>query len=139
MAKKQGGRPSFKPTAALRRKVSVAAGGGMSHEEIAIGLKISRPTLEKHFAYELSHGAYARRLEVLDAMHRTAKRGNVAAQKAYMALDPQIAATPLPKDAPKVPPKGKKEQAKDDAVGAQQGTGWGDLLPPLGNVVPIRT
>lgn len=125
-------RPAHKPTAATRRKVAVAAGAGMAHEEIAIGLGITRPTLSKHYEKELSQGAYEKRLEVLDAMHRMAKKGNVAAQKAYVALTPAAAAPPIPKPEP----KGKKEQANDEAQTAQQGTGWADLLPA--NVVSIR-
>lgn len=126
------GRPAFKPTPAQRRKVSVAAGAGMSHEEIALGLGIARNTLEKHFEQELSVGAYSRRLEVLDAMHRTAVKGNVAAQKAYVALTPAVAAPPVPAEKP----KGKKEQAEADATSAARGTDWDDLLPP--GVTPIR-
>ena len=126
------GRPAFKPTPAQRRKVSVAAGAGMSHEEIALGLGIARNTLEKHFEQELSVGAYSRRLEVLDAMHRTAVKGNVAAQKAYVALTPAVAAPPVADEKP----KGKKEQAEADAASAARGTDWDDLLPP--GVTPIR-
>lgn len=128
-------RPTYKPTAADRRKVAIAAGAGLSHEEIAIGLGIARNTLEKHFEAELSHGAYAKRLEVLVAMHAAAKRGNVAAQKAYTSLPmPRAATTPLPPDAAaapkgKAPAKGKKEQAQADALTAQAGTDWQDLLP----------
>lgn len=126
------GRPAFKPTPAQRRKVSIAAGAGMAHEEIALGLGIARNTLEKYFEEELSVGAYSRRLEVLDAMHRTAVKGNVAAQKAYVALTPAVAAPPVPVEAP----KGKKEQAQADAVTAADGTDWDDLLPA--GVTPIR-
>lgn len=109
----------------------------MAHEEIALGLGISRNTLEKHFEHELSIGAYEKRLEVLDAMHRTAKKGNVTAQKAYMALDPHVAAPPIPAPPPEQPEKpvpepklGKKEQAQADAVTAHQGTDWEGLLKP---------
>lgn len=112
----------------------MAAGAGMTHEEIALGLGITRPTLSKHYERELSVGAYERRLEVLDAMHRSAKRGNVAAQKAYVALTPAVAAPPVPKEKP----LGKKQQAAADATTAQAGTEWGDLLPAGGNVVAIR-
>lgn len=128
------GRPAFKPTPVQRRKVSVAAGAGMAHEEIAIGLGISRNTLEKHFAEELSVGAYSRRLEVLDAMHRTAVKGNVAAQKAYVALTPAMAAPPVSEEKP----KGKKEQAEHDATTAAKGTDWDDLIGAGANVTPLR-
>lgn len=125
-------RPTFKPTQVQRRKVAVAAGAGMSHEEIALGLGISRPTLEKHFERELSIGAYEKRLEVLDAMHRCAKKGNVAAQKAYVALTPAVAAPPISDEKP----KGKKEQAQADAKTAAAGTEWEDLIG--GNVTRLR-
>lgn len=125
-------RPPFKPTPAMRKRVAIAAGAGMSHEEIALGLGIARNTLAKHFEKELSTGAYEKRLAVLDAMHRAALKGNVAAQKAYVALTPQAAAPPVAKEKP----LGKKEQAQADAVTAGQGTEWGDLIGP--NVTPIR-
>lgn len=102
----------------------------MSHEEIAIGLGITRPTLEKHFAHELSTGAYQKRLEVIDAMHRSAKKGNVAAQKAYVSMTPRVAAPPAPAPAGKASKVGKKEQAEADAQGAQTGTEWESLLRP---------
>lgn len=129
--KKKRGRPEYKPTGAVRLKVSIAAGGGMPHEEIAIGLGISRNTLEKHFQHELSVGANERRLEVLEAMHKAATKrgkGNVAAQKAYLAMTPAAVAPPLPKE-PKPEPLGKKEQANVDAKTAQEGTAWSELLP----------
>lgn len=131
--KRKTGRPEFKPTDAQRNKVSIAAGGGMSHEEIAIGIGISRNSLRKHFAHELAGGAYGRRLEVFEAMHRAAKKGNVAAQKAYIALTPQAEAPPLAppaETAEPAKPQGKKAQAQAAAATAQAGTEWGDLLPP---------
>lgn len=108
----------------------------MSHEEIALGLGISRNTLEKHFEHELSVGAYQKRIEVLDSMHATAKKGNVAAQKAYLQATPSVSAPPPPAGDQPVSedPKnlGKKEQANADAVTAAVGTQWEDLLkrPP---------
>lgn len=129
----KAGRPSYKPTVIQRRKVTNAAAGGMSHEEIAIALGIARNTLEKYFEKELSSGALNRRMEVMDAMARTALKGNVSAQKSFLAMTPTLAAPPAEKDKP----VGKKEQAAMDAEHAQVGTEWGDLLPP--NVTPIRT
>jgi predicted transcriptional regulator len=106
----------------------------MSHEEIAIGLGITRPTLSKHYARELTEGAYQRRLEVYQAMHKAAMKGNVSAQKAYAAMVPALEAPPLEDD--KAPPLGKKEQANEDAKTAAHGTDWEDLLPR--GVTPIR-
>jgi hypothetical protein len=131
------GRPAFQPTPAQRRKVAIAAGSGqMSHEEIAIGLGICRNTLETYFAAELSRAANAKRLEVLEAMHRTALKGNVAAQKAYIAGTPQVAAPPLGDEDPV--PQGKKERANADAKTAQKGTEWDDLIGAGAKVTPIR-
>lgn len=122
------GRPSYKPTAATRRKVSIAAGGGMSHEHIAIALGISRNTLEKHFEHELSVGAFERRLEVLQGVYAAAKKGNVAAAKLYAGAGMELAAPPAA-SVPTGPAKGKKETANDVAKTVQVGTGWEGLLP----------
>lgn len=133
MAKnRKSGRPAHKPTPLTRRKVTNAAAGGMSHEEIAIALGLHRHTLEKHYAAELSSGALGRRMEVLDAMARTALKGNVSAQKSFLAMTPALAAPPVEPEKP----KGKKEQAAADAVTAAKGTDWADLLPA--GVVPLR-
>ena len=117
---------TFRPTQKQREEVSIAAGAGVSHEEISLGLGISRPTLLRHFAYELTTGAYERRQEVLNAMYKAAKNGNVSAQKAYTAMTPRVAAPPLPVEPQ---PHGKKAQASADAVTAQQGTDWAEILP----------
>jgi hypothetical protein len=123
------GRPTFKPSPVQRRKVAAAAGGGMSHEEIAIGLGVSRNTLEKHFQAELAEGAYAKRIEMLDAMYKAGKKGNVAAQKAFLAYTPAASAPVLPVEERK-PRLGKKEQANADAATAARGTEWDDLIGP---------
>jgi len=147
MSKRTGnppGRPAYKPTAAVRRQVSIAAGAGMPHEHIALALGITTPTLRKHFERELSVVAYQRRMEALQGLHAAAKRGNVSAAKAYTATPPEFeplgaasgapVSTPAPQ--PKVAPApqplaavGKKEQAAIDATTAQVGTGWEGLLP----------
>lgn len=128
----KAGRPAFKATAVQRRLVTNAAASGMTHQEISIALGISRNTLEKYFEKEISAAALRRRMEVMDAMARTALKGNVAAQKAFLAQVPALAAPPVPTERP----VGKKEQANAAAVGAEAGTGWEDLLPS--GVSPIR-
>ena len=128
----KSGRPAFKATAVQRRLVTNAAASGMTHQEISIALGISRNTLEKYFEKEISAAALRRRMEVMDAMARTALKGNVSAQKAFLAQAPTLAAPPVPKGRP----VGKKEQANADAAGAEAGTGWEDLLPS--GVSPIR-
>ena len=123
----------FEPNDRMRRKVAIAAAGGMSHEEIAIALGISRPTLTKYFEAELSHGAYKRRMDVLNAMHRAAIKGNVAAQKAFLSTEPALSTPPLEPDPPAAaadqPKLGKKDQADADAKTAHHSDPeWRDLL-----------
>lgn len=121
MAKR--GRPPFAPTEAQRRHVSIAAGAGMDHGEIALAIGVSHVTLSKYFAHELTVGACQRRMEVLVAVHKQAKRGNVAAAKAYGQLAPRPGAAGTSVD-------GKKAQAQVAAGTAQQGTEWESLLTP---------
>lgn len=97
-----------------------------------MALGIARNTLEKHFVYELSVGAYKKRLQVMDAMHAAAVKGNVAAGRAYLALTPKAAAPPPDPTAPRgtpAKPLGKKDQANVDAGTAATGTDWEDILP----------
>ena len=132
-------RPKHKPTAALRRRVSIAASGGMAHWQIALAIGISRPTLELHYQVELTEGACKRRLEVMEAAHRAAMKGNVSAQRLLLSVQQEIGvptAGQEGKDEPAAPKVGKKEQAKLDAVGAEAGTDWAGLLPD--GVTPIR-
>lgn len=128
----KSGRPAHKPTPVTRRKVTNAAAGGMSHEEIAIALGIVRNTLDKYYERELSTGALNRRMEVMDAMARTALKGNVSAQKSFLAMTPTLAAPPVEPGKP----MGKKDQANADASNAGAGTEWAELLPA--GVTPIR-
>ena len=130
------GRPPHAPTAAQRRQVSVAAGGGMTHEAIALALGIDRDTLAKHYAIELSTAANMRRMEVLSALYLAAKKGSSSAARAYLANSPDF--EPLPAGgvkppaeppAPRAEPMGKKEAADAAAKTVQIGTGWDGLLP----------
>lgn len=130
-----GGRPAFQPTATMRRRVAVCAGGGMSHETIATALGISIPTLRKHFETELTAGAHDKRMQLVEKLHAAALKGNASAIKAYLSMSPEYIVPPKPKaDAqPPAPapalPEGKKAQQAAHAVVAQNGTDWEALLP----------
>jgi hypothetical protein len=129
-------RPPYEPTQELREKVSVAAGGGMKKEKIAIALGISLPTLEKYYDAELSCGAYQRRMEVLSAMHGAALKGNVSAQRAYMQLEPELSVPPEEKSAPKL---GKKDAANAEAhTAAAHDPQWRELLPGQAGVKTLQ-
>lgn len=120
-------RPTFKPTKAQRRDVMIMVAAGMSEREIAAGLGLARDTLNKYFFDEMSIGRARKRREVVVSMFRAAKKGNVAAQKAFLALGDLAPEAPPAK--PEKPEKlGKKEQAARDAETAEKGTSWGDIL-----------
>ena len=142
------GRPPHKPTPATRRQVSIAAGGGMRHEDIAIALGIDRDTLRKWYIAELTVVASLRRMEVLSALHVAARKGSTAAARAYLAHEPQLETPPEGVGDPARPPtpaatapalapvakqpQGKKEQQHAEAFTAHEGTGWDGLLPTHG-------
>ena len=125
-------RPEHEPTVASRRRVTIGAGSGMSHEALALALDISRNTLEKHYGDELSKGAAVRQLEIKESIFRQAKKGNVAAARLYL----QGAAQAVPQAAPDseqpefVPPiaDGLKAARDRAATTAQQGTEWAGVL-----------
>lgn len=135
-------RRPHKPTAATRRRVEIAAGGGSSHEAIAQALKLDAKTLRKHYEVELASGANMRRIQVLETLFASARKGNTSAARAYLQNAPQFEALSETNVADSAPPPradrlGKKDQANVDAVGAQAGTDWDGLLPGA-NVTPFR-
>jgi hypothetical protein len=79
------GRPEFQPTQTMRQWVVIAAAAATAHEEIALGLGISRGTLRRHFAQEFGVVACRRRMDIVCAMYAAATGGSVAAMKAYLA------------------------------------------------------
>ena len=82
------GRPSFLPTKAQRERASILSAARMSEADIALAFGISRPTLRKHFAKELTVGAAQRNAAMLEQLYRTGIEGNVSAQKAWLARQP---------------------------------------------------
>jgi hypothetical protein len=125
------GRPQFRATPALRRKVEELVSCGMSKDECARAIGCSTPTLEKHFEDELANGVAKKRAEVIGMLYRAAKKGNVTAQKKLEEMS-RIAGAAEAVDARSKPVKGprlgKKEeqQAAADAVVA----GAGKFAPP---------
>lgn len=140
------------PSKQTRERVAVAAGGGMPESDIACALGIELSTLRRVFRAELSTGAFEKRVGLIQAMYSAAMKGNTAAAKAYLSLQPMTAAPParelkpkrsrkdkassdpqpLPTDepAPVRPVKlGKKEQQKAAAKTAQTGSAWATVLP----------
>ena len=117
------------PTDEQRNQVAIAAGGGMSHEDIAIGLGIDRKTLDKHYERELSEGAFLKRMEVVGALHACALKGNATAARTYLDKAPELAVPPAEKPGDGSKPKlGKKDQADEDAKTAADGSDWGGIL-----------
>ena len=111
------GRPQFQPTNEQRETCSILAAGQMSEEAIASVFGITRPTLHKHFAAELTQGAAERTAAVLLALYETAVAGNVAAARTWLArADQQGEAL------------GRKAQREADAADPPPPE-WADLIP----------
>lgn len=123
-------RPEFKPTPAQRRQVSVLAAAKMSEERIAAVIGISRVTLRKHFAEELTGGKAKRNAAVLQAIYKQALSGNVSAMRLWVKVSgldmPDL--LEQPEQTEDDAPLGKKDQAQRDALNAGKGSEWGDDL-----------
>ena len=112
------GRPQFQPTNEQRETCSILAAGQMSEEAIASVFGITRPTLHKHFAAELTQGAAERTAAVLLALYETAVAGNVAAARTWLARQADQQGEAL----------GRKAQREADAAEAPPAE-WADLIP----------
>jgi hypothetical protein len=113
------GRPAHEPTPQLRRRVSIAAAGGMSQEAIAIALNISAPTLRKAYRAELSTGMQSLRMDLLEAVYARAEKGDTAAAARFLGRQ----------WAPRAASEGLKAARDRLAKVAQQDTPWAALLP----------
>lgn len=133
-----GGRKRYKASDRDREKVAVLVSSGMTVDEISRVMALSEPTLRRHYAAEIETGALRKRADVLVALHRTALKGNVAAQKEAIAimdrarleqLQDQVRgkATPKP-EAASTDPIGKKEQAQLDAHNVVEVSDWANLV-----------
>jgi hypothetical protein len=133
-----GGRKRYHANSADREKVAVLVSSGMTVEQIARAMPLSEPTLRRCYGVDLETGALRKRAEILVALHRTAMKGNVAAQKEAIAimdrarleqLQDQVRgkATAKP-EAPAADPIGKKEQAQLDAHNVVEVSDWANLV-----------
>ncbi len=124
---KRRGRPSYKPTLEARETVEQMKFCGESDNVIARALQIDPDTLRKHFADELQDGHAHRRREVIGLLFRSARDGNVSAQKHLEGIGRASgAAEALERRADKAPKLGKKEERQLAAEGVS-----GRFAPPL--------
>lgn len=134
------GRPPFKPTTAQRKQVTELVACGMKQDDMARVIGISTPTLVLHFEEELKTGVAKKRAEVIGFLFKTAKKGNVSAQKKLEEMTRLAAAQAAFEQQPHLQqpssdqrpaaatPEGKKAQAQAAAHGAGHGTDWDDDL-----------
>jgi len=120
------GQPPFKPTKAQRDDVESMKADGWSNERIALQLRISRPTLEKHLADELQYGRDKVQLENLRNLRKMAKKNASAAKQ----LNDRIAFAEAARSEPltKAPKLGKKEIQQIEAETPDVSTEMGELL-----------
>lgn len=111
------GRPRFEVTAARRLKVEQLAACGMMQADIARAIGCHVDTLRDGFAEQLLTGRAKKRAEVLGQLFKSAKGGNVSAQKYLEQLTGAVADPPPPQHAAVEKPEklGKKEQAQIEA------------------------
>jgi len=117
---KRRGRPSYRPSLEDRQTVEEMKFVGESDNTIARALGIDPDTLRKHFADELTGGHAQRRKEVIGLLFKSARDGNVAAQKKLEEMGRAAgAAESVKQRETKAPKLGKKEEKKAaaEAVG----------------------
>lgn len=124
--RERAGRPEHVPTDDTRDRVEVLVAAGMVQWQIAQALGISEPVLRDRYADQLQGGRAKKRAEIIEAMHRSAREGNVSAQKAFLGMAVETDDPPLP---PQAVALGKKEQQHLAALTAHEGTDWERLLP----------
>lgn len=124
------GRPRYKPNEETRRIVETMAGCGVPQVDIAMALRISQPTLIRHFRHELDVGHIKANAAVAQSLYKTAiKGGREGTQAAIFWLRCRAGWSEYaPPPAPRAQPLGKKEQALAAAETAADGTEWADLV-----------
>jgi DNA-binding XRE family transcriptional regulator len=116
------GRPAFTPTRPQRDLVMTCIAAGMSQQQVADAVGVSRMTVCEKFRRELDAGRAVRIAENLALLRKAALKNNVSAMRALATL---YAAPP---DHYGQPMMGKKERKKWEAKNALKGSVWEDLL-----------
>lgn len=131
MAKKRG-RPAFKPTVTMRRKVEELVSCGMVELDIARAIGCAHDTLRKHFVEELLTGRAKRRAEVIWLRFREARKGQSGSLTQLEKLTALEPSPPAPEPPAEKPEKlGKKELASLEAAKPVEDDGksrWSGLL-----------
>lgn len=110
------GRPPYRPTIEARQTVEEMKFCGESENTIARALGIDVDTMRKHFGDELADGHAQRRKEVIGLLFRSARDGNVTAQKKLEEMGRAAGASEAVKARETKPPKlGKKEEQQQAA------------------------
>lgn len=110
---RQRGRPAYRPSIEDRKTVEEMKFVGESDNTIARALSIDPDTLRKHFADELADGHAQRRKEVIGLLFKSARNGNVSAQKKLEEMGRVASASEAVKARETRAPKlGKKEERR---------------------------
>lgn len=123
-AREGAGRPAHEATPELRERVEILVAGGQTAWQIAAALGVSEPTLRLHYAAELDTGRARKTADVLEALYREAKDGNVSAMKAWLGRSTHLDEPPAAEE-----PLGKKQAAQAAARTAESNTSWEGILP----------
>lgn len=133
------GRPEHVPSPENMSLVRLLLGLGWTRARVAAALRITQPTLRKHYFSVLSQDKEARhqlKAAQLMMLYRAADDGNVAAIKELgeeiRRFELAHTQAEIEEGQEKAPKRGKKEEAQLAAESAGSGTGWGDDLLPEG-------
>lgn len=112
----------FEPTDEQRYSVELMASIGITHEDIALALGISRPTLSKYFRTELDTGKVKIVSRVAESLVRQALSGNTTAAIFFLKTQGRWS------ERPEGGREGKKQKRDREAQTAGEGTEWGGDL-----------
>jgi hypothetical protein len=128
------GRPAHIPREENRNRIRLLLAFGWTKKRIAQALRITLPTLRKHYSSDLRARDEARpalEAQRLQMVYDQARAGNVGAIKELGRLierDELHRALPRPATDEAPDKLGKKERAARDAIDGHEGTGWDSLL-----------